>query len=40
VLHDLNLTARYCDYLIVIEDGAIVSSGTPGAVIAPGARSR
>jgi iron complex transport system ATP-binding protein len=35
VLHDLNLAARYCDYLIVMKDGQIVSSGTPSAVIAP-----
>ena len=40
VLYDLNLAARYCDYLIVMKDGAIVSSGTPGAVIIPGAPSR
>ena len=35
VLHDLNLAARYCDYLIVMKDGEVVSSGTPRAVITP-----
>ena len=35
VLHDLNMAARYCDYLIVMKDGEIVSSGTPRAVITP-----
>jgi iron complex transport system ATP-binding protein len=33
VLHDLNLAARYCDYLIVMKDGQIVTSGTPRAVV-------
>ncbi len=35
VLHDLNLAARYADFLIVMKDGQIVSSGTPRAVITP-----
>lgn len=35
VLHDLNLAARYCDFLIVMKDGRVVSSGTPRAVITP-----
>ncbi len=33
VLHDLNLAARYSDFLIVMKDGNVVSSGTPRAVI-------
>ena len=33
VLHDLNLAARYCDYLIVMKEGEVVASGTPRAVI-------
>ena len=33
VLHDLNLAARYSDFLIVMKDGDVVSSGTPRAVI-------
>ena len=35
-LHDLAMAARYCDFLIAIKDGRVVSSGTPGAVITPG----
>jgi iron complex transport system ATP-binding protein len=35
VLHDLNLAARYSDFLIVMRDGEVVSSGTPRAVITP-----
>jgi iron complex transport system ATP-binding protein len=35
VLHDLNLAARYCDYLIVMKDGQIITAGTPRAVITP-----
>ncbi|MBU2694801.1 ABC transporter ATP-binding protein [Pimelobacter sp. 30-1] len=33
VLHDLNLAARYSDHLIVMRDGAIVTSGPPEEVI-------
>lgn len=33
VLHDLNLAARYSDQIIVMKDGAIVTSGTPTEVI-------
>lgn len=33
VLHDLNMAARYCDFLIVMKDGDVVASGTPRAVI-------
>lgn len=29
VFHELNLAARYCDYLYVLKDGQIVRSGTP-----------
>ena len=32
-LHDPNLAARYCDHLIVMKDGQIVTAGTPKAVI-------
>ncbi len=35
VLHDLNQAARYCDYLIVMKGGRIVTSGTPRAVVTP-----
>jgi iron complex transport system ATP-binding protein len=33
VLHDLNLAIRYSDHLIVMRDGAIVTSGPPDEVI-------
>lgn len=33
VLHDLNLAARYSDHLIVMRDGAVVTSGPPDEVI-------
>jgi iron complex transport system ATP-binding protein len=35
VLHDLNLAARYCDFLVVMKDGQVVATGTPRAVITP-----
>ena len=33
VLHDINLTARYADYLFAMKDGKLVASGTPHEVI-------
>ena len=35
VLHDLNLAARYCDSIVLLADGAVVSSGTAREVLAP-----
>jgi iron complex transport system ATP-binding protein len=35
ILHDLDLAVRYCDYLIVLKDGQIVTAGTPKTVITP-----
>jgi iron complex transport system ATP-binding protein len=35
VLHDLNLAARYSDLLVVMKDGAVVTSGPPGEVLTP-----
>jgi iron complex transport system ATP-binding protein len=35
VLHDLNLAARYCDFLVVMKEGQVVATGTPRAVITP-----
>lgn len=35
VLHDLNQAARYADHIIVMRDGAIVTSGAPHAVLTP-----
>jgi iron complex transport system ATP-binding protein len=33
VLHDLNLAAEYSDTVILLKDGRVVKSGTPGEVI-------
>ncbi|MEI8408053.1 MULTISPECIES: ABC transporter ATP-binding protein [unclassified Kribbella] len=33
VLHDLNLAARYADYLIALKNGEVVTAGTPADVI-------
>ncbi|MCG8654086.1 ABC transporter ATP-binding protein [Yimella sp. NH-Cas1] len=33
VLHDLNLAARYCDDLVVLQSGHVVASGTPEDVL-------
>lgn len=35
VLHDLNQAARYASHLIVMRDGAVVTSGAPHKVITP-----
>ena len=35
VLHDLNLAARYCDSIVLLADGAVVSSGSAREVLAP-----
>ena len=35
VLHDLNLAASYCDRLYVLDEGALVASGTPEEVLTP-----
>jgi iron complex transport system ATP-binding protein len=34
-LHDLNLAARYCDQLYVLQRGAVVASGSPETVLTP-----
>lgn len=35
VLHDLNLAARYCDQIVVLEGGRVVAAGTPDRVLVP-----
>lgn len=35
VLHDLNLAARFSDYMIAIRSGHIISHGTPEGVMTP-----
>lgn len=35
VLHDLNLAARFSDYIIAIQKGAIIKYGTPKEVMTP-----
>lgn len=35
VLHDLNQAARYADHLIVMREGAVVSTGHPADIITP-----
>ncbi|KQQ96394.1 hypothetical protein ASF72_01670 [Arthrobacter sp. Leaf141] len=34
-LHDLNLAASYCDEIVMLERGRVVSSGTPDEVLTP-----
>lgn len=33
VLHDLNLVARYCDEVVMLQDGAIATAGPPAEVL-------
>ena len=33
VLHDLNHAARYATHLVVMKDGAVVTTGPPGDVL-------
>ena len=35
VLHDLNLAARYCDHVVLLEAGRVVAQGTPDEVLVP-----
>jgi iron complex transport system ATP-binding protein len=32
-LHDLNLAARYCDHVVVLDRGRVVTAGPPSAVL-------
>lgn len=35
VLHDLNLAARYCDRLVLLDHGSVVATGPPRSVLVP-----
>lgn len=35
VLHDLNLAARYCDHVVVLDHGRVVAEGPPDRVLVP-----
>ncbi|MGL4340153.1 MAG: ABC transporter ATP-binding protein [Rhodoglobus sp.] len=35
VLHDLNLAARYCDQIVLLDQGKVVASGLPEVVLTP-----
>lgn len=35
VVHDLNLASRFADEILMLNDGEVVSSGTPGEVLTP-----
>jgi iron complex transport system ATP-binding protein len=37
VSHDINLAARYCDRLVLLQRGSIAADGTPEAVLRPDA---
>ena len=34
-IHDLNLAARYCDHLVVLSEGRVVTEGSPEEVLQP-----
>ncbi|MEB5971720.1 ABC transporter ATP-binding protein [Pantoea dispersa] len=34
-LHDLNLAAKFCQHLVVLQHGQVVASGEPAAVLTP-----
>ncbi|MGF1754236.1 Fe(3+) dicitrate ABC transporter ATP-binding protein FecE [Vibrio makurazakiensis] len=40
VLHDLNQACRYCDHLVVMEQGRLVTEGTPDEVMTEALLSR
>jgi len=35
VVHDLTLAARYCDRMVMLQNGSVVATGTPGEVLTP-----
>ena len=36
ILHDLSLAARFCDRLVILQDGRKIAEGTPWDVLTPG----
>ena len=34
-IHDLNMAARYCDRLVLLNDGRVIAEGSPGEVLVP-----
>jgi ABC-type hemin transport system ATPase subunit len=32
-LHDLNLAAQYCDWMVMINGGKVYAEGTPGDIL-------
>ncbi|GGX42423.1 ABC transporter ATP-binding protein [Streptomyces chryseus] len=34
-LHDLNLAARYCDHIVILDHGQVAAAGAPEAVLTP-----
>ncbi|MCE7080326.1 ABC transporter ATP-binding protein [Streptomyces sp. ST2-7A] len=34
-LHDLNLAARYCDHVVILDHGQVVAAGAPETVLIP-----
>jgi len=35
VMHDLSLAARYCDRLVLLDEGSVKADGTPDEVLTP-----
>ncbi len=33
VLHDINMAARYCDYLVALRGGEMIAQGTPAELM-------
>lgn len=33
VLHDINMAARYCDYLVALRSGEMIAQGTPAEIM-------
>lgn len=34
-LHDLNLAARYCQHLVILQQGKVIATGSPESVLTP-----